>query len=161
MTVRHLKVADNEVQEATHPGSVRIAFATGDRHTVDQHFGLASGFAIYQVGCSGTRLLEVAAIEEPADAAPDCDRLTPRLEVVDGCAALYCNAIGAPAVRRLLAQQCQPRKVPPGTAIDAVIGRLIAQLRERPPAWLGRALRGDPPGEERFDAMEATGWRAD
>jgi len=161
MTVRHLRIADGEGLEPAHQGSVRIAFATVDRHTVDQHFGLASGFAIYQVGCSGTRLLEVADIEEPADAAPDCDRLGPRLQVVEGCAALYCNAIGAPAVRRLLTQGCQPRKVSHGTAIDTLLGTLIAQLRERPPAWLSRALRGEPAGEARFDAMEATGWWAD
>ena len=46
--------------------TVKIAFATSDRRAVNQHFGAAESFAVYEIGESETRLIEVAEFIETA-----------------------------------------------------------------------------------------------
>ena len=72
--MRHLRLVENTEEHAM---NVKIAFATSDRRAVNQHFGAAESFAIYEVGESETRLIEVAEFidfmnryaERDADAA--------------------------------------------------------------------------------------------
>ena len=52
--------------------TVKIAFATSDRRAVNQHFGAAESFAVYEVGESEARLVEVReSAPTPAAGAAD------------------------------------------------------------------------------------------
>ncbi len=135
---------------------VKVAFATGDLKHVDQHFGSAERFAIYTVGGSHTRLLEVAEFGTLSQDG-DENKLLEKFAVLDGCAAVYSQAIGPSAVRQLVGLGVQPLKVPPGTAIGALIEGLQHELREGASGWLQRARSGRKDAE-RFDAMEREGW---
>lgn len=158
MTRRHLRLAETEGEPTGGP-AVTLAFASTDYRHVDQHFGLAAGFVFHRLGPGGHQRVGAAELDD-GDADHDCDRLTPRIELLDGCAGIYCIAVGPPAVRRLLQAGIQPRKVATGTPIEAVLGELGEQLqRGRPPAWLQRALGAREGHERRFDAMETRGWR--
>ena len=44
--------------------SLKIAFATSDRRTVNQHFGAAEAFAIYELSESDSRMIEIAEFIE-------------------------------------------------------------------------------------------------
>jgi len=159
MRIRHLQLVHDRQEHTTGSvGALTVAFATGDQRHVDQHFGLASTFARYSISLNGWKLLGLSAITETAETSAG-DRITPRVAALEGCIALYCNAIGGPAVRRLLQARIQPRKVAAGTPIEAVLEELRSQLAaEQPPAWLARAQRSQRDLERHLDALEAEGW---
>ncbi len=139
--------------------SLRVAFASSDRVFVDQHFGAASAFAIHTVDADSSALVEVAEFIETAMDGHE-GKLAAKIELLAGCAAVYCQAVGASAVQQLLAKGIQPIKVPDGTTIDALIGVLRQELRAGPTGWLAKALvRGRPRDEDRFAAMDEEGWQ--
>jgi nitrogen fixation protein NifX len=135
-----------------------VAFTTEDRQHVDQHFGSTRTFAVYEIGPERAGLLEVIPL---ADARRDGneDKLQTRIEKLEGCTAVYCEAVGASAVRRLLARGIQPVRVTPGADIADLVERLQDELRESPSGWFARATaRHEPQQGDRFDSMEAEGW---
>ena len=139
--------------------SLRVAFASSDRVFVDQHFGAASAFAIHAIDTDSSVLVEVAEFIETAMDGHE-GKLAAKIDLLAGCAAVYCQAVGASAVQQLLAKGIQPIKVPDGTTINALIGVLQQELRAGPAGWLAKALaRGRPRGEDRFVAMDEEGWQ--
>lgn len=157
--VRSLAVID-DVDQST---LLKVAFATSDRKTVDQHFGASRSFAIYGVDMEQARLLSVTEFPELVfnDDNPDAyeDKLAAKLDLLQGCIAVYCRACGASAVRQLIAAGIQPVKVSEGMAIDDLIDALQQELRQGPSTWLAKAInRGKAAGDYRFDSMEMEGW---
>ncbi len=138
--------------------TIRVAFATTDRKQVNQHFGTAASFVIYDIDQDRASLVEVVQFTQ-IDQDGQNDKLSARIEALTGCVAVYCQAIGASAINRLLPLGVQPFKLEAGTAIAHTIGNLQLELRESPSAWLARAIEHRQPGREsRFDLMEAEGW---
>jgi nitrogen fixation protein NifX len=136
---------------------VKIAFASSDRRLVDQHFGAAEAFCLYELAEDDARLIEVAEFHD-SDTAMDGHegKLASKIALLDGCVAVYCNAVGASAIKQLLAAGIQPMKVEEGTPVDALLCGLNQSLKTEPPAWLAKCLK--PKDEDRFAAMEAEGW---
>jgi nitrogen fixation protein NifX len=141
-------------------GVLKVAFATTDRLHVNQHFGSSEGFAIYSVSPEQTLLTEVAQFEERHQDGQE-DKLTAKLALLEGCAAVYCVAVGGSAIRQLLAQGIQPVRVIEGAMIGPVLQELKAGLRQGGvPAWLGQAMqRQQALSPDRFQAMENEGWQ--
>ena len=73
--------------------SLKIAFCTDDMKTVNQHFGSAKTFAIYLVDLEQSNLLEVAEFGK-LDQDGNEDKLSTKISLLEGCAAVYCEAIG-------------------------------------------------------------------
>lgn len=139
--------------------SVRIAFASSDRSTVDQHFGAAQAFVIFEVSARCAQLIEVCEFIDTAQDGFDA-KLPSKIATLAGCSAVYCLAVGASAVKQLLAAGVQPLRVEEGTAIEALIADLQMELAEGAAGWLAKALKRRAPADRaRFDAMEAEGWQ--
>jgi nitrogen fixation protein NifX len=159
--MRHLRLVMS-IEEMP-PMTVRIAFATSDRKQVDQHFGAAEAFAIYELadecGKPGARLVELAQFTD-SDTAMDGHegKLAHKIALLEGCAAVYCNAVGASAVKQLLAVGIQPMKVEEGASIDELLNGLNASLASEPPAWMVKHLKQPGDDANRFAAMDAEGW---
>jgi nitrogen fixation protein NifX len=152
MTVTRLAV----VPAAEPAGAIRVAFASGDRRHVDQHFGSAVGFCIYAVSAEAHEC--VAAVRFPPAAEDgDEDKLAGRMAALAGCAAVYVQAVGSSAIHRLLSAGVQPVKVPPGLPIAEALSDLKREIALAAAPWIARALkvRKDP---SRFDAMLAEEW---
>jgi nitrogen fixation protein NifX len=155
--MRHLRLVMSTEAPAM---SLRIAFASSDRRRVDQHFGAAEAFAIYELSAEEARLVEVAEFTD-SDTAMDGHegKLASKISLLTGCAAVYCNAVGASAIKQLLAAGIQPMKVAEGEIIDQLLCGLNRSLTEGPPAWMTKYLKQQAPaGSDRFDAMEQEGW---
>ncbi|MBI5330221.1 MAG: nitrogen fixation protein NifX [Betaproteobacteria bacterium] len=137
--------------------SVKIAFASSDRRAVDQHFGAAEAFCIYTLAEDDARLVEVAEFHD-SDTAMDGHegKLASKIALLEGCAAVYCNAVGASAIKQLLAAGIQPMKTPEGALVEELLCGLNQSLKKEPPAWLAKHLQ--PKDGDRFAAMEAEGW---
>ncbi|MEW6765252.1 MAG: NifB/NifX family molybdenum-iron cluster-binding protein [Pseudomonadota bacterium] len=140
--------------------TLRIAFASTDRQHVDQHFGAALAFAIYSVSEDGARLEEIAEFAPEAMDGNE-DKLAPKMDLLTGCAAVYCQAVGASAVQQLLARGIHPVKVEPGTRIADALAMLRQELRDGPSGWLAKALQqaGKPRDANRFAAMADEDWQ--
>lgn len=141
---------------------IKAAFATSDRHKVDQHFGAASAILIYAVTSEQATVAEFAQFGD-LDRDGHEDKLAAKLALLQGCAVIYCQAVGGSAIQQLLALGVQPIRVDAGTAIAPLLADLRAALRGgEAPAWLDRAIARQRPAESadaRFAAMEAEGWR--
>jgi nitrogen fixation protein NifX len=147
--MRHLRLVENIKEPAM---TVKIAFATSDRRAVNQHFGAAESFAIYEVGESDTRLIEVAEFIETAMDGHE-GKLAAKVELLGDCAAVYCNAVGASAIQQLLVKSIQPMRVDEGTLIDELLSGLKRNLVNEPPVWLAKHLKKQA-GRTHFAADE-------
>ena len=67
---------------------IRIAFATTNMRTVNQHFGSAQSFAMYHVDPEHAILLEAAEFGTLTQDGNE-DKLAAKLAMLEGCAAVY------------------------------------------------------------------------
>lgn len=158
---RHLRVLSVRTEE-TGMAAVNVAFATSDRQHVDQHFGSASGFVIYAVTLEQARLVSVAEFDDTAQDGHNESKLAAKLNVLQGCVAVYCLAVGGSAIRQLLSIGVQPIRIETPCAIERILRELRGELGPLPPVWLTRALERQRAAEsagDRFDAMAAEGWK--
>jgi len=155
---RCLKVVSGDTSREPVNKALKLAFATTDMKHVDQHFGSAQAVAIYAVELKRARLLEVAQFDKVEQDSHE-DRLVAKIAMLEGCVAVYCQAVGSSAVRQLRAQDIHPVKVTAGAVIADLIESVQDMLRAGPSAWLAKAAtRQQGQCSGRFDAMEAEGW---
>jgi nitrogen fixation protein NifX len=150
---RQLRVIESDPE----PEILRVAFATTDREYVNQHFGSARAFVIYAVNERRARVVSICEFTDMADDDGD-EKLGPRIDQLRDCAAVYCRACGASAVRQLLMHGIQPVRVTDDASISDLLEALQEELRAGPSSWLAKAIRRQAPGAGRFDSMEADGW---
>ncbi len=138
--------------------AIKVAFATSDMLHVDQHFGSAQAFAVYAVDPEQAQLLEAAQFGELAQDGNEA-KLSVKIQLIGDCAAVYCQAIGASAIKQIVAQGIQPIKVHEGSSIKQLIADLQNEMKSGPSSWLAKAINqhkaSDP---QRFDSMAAEGW---
>lgn len=138
--------------------ALKVAFATSDMTTVNQHFGSAKSFAIYAVNQDDSQLLEAAQFGVLAQDGNE-DKLAVKIDLLAGCAAVYCQAIGASAINQLVAKGIQPVKVHEGSKIADLVSDLQQELKSGPSSWVAKAIKKyQNPDPKRFDEMEQEGW---
>jgi len=155
---RHLRILDGGTEGDSMDTRVKVAFATIEMKEVDQHFGAAPCFAVYAVDMDRASLVEVVQFGKLRMDGNE-NKLAGKIDALQGCIAVYANAIGASAVAQLKAKGIQPVKVSPGALIADLVEGLQQELRAGPSAWLARALEQHRPKTvERFAEMEQAGW---
>lgn len=138
--------------------ALKVAFATSDMITVNQHFGSAKSFALYAVNRDETQLLEAAQFGVLAQDGNE-DKLSVKIDLLAGCAAVYCQAIGGSAVNQLIAKGIQPVKVNESSKITDLLADLQSELTTGPSSWLAKAIKKyQNLSPERFSEMENEGW---
>lgn len=156
MLKRQLRVVGPDLNTA-----LKIAFATTDMKSVNQHFGSSQSFAVYSVDPDEAQLLEVAQFGRLVQDGNE-DKLVAKIAMLDGCSVVYSQACGASAVRQLMAKGIQPVRVEADTPISTLISALQQEMRDGPTAWLAKAISQQRGGDMgRFDAMEDEGWSED
>lgn len=138
---------------------LKVAFASTDRATVNQHFGAAEGFVIYTLDGERARLVEVTEFAAESMDGNE-NKLPAKVQALAGCAAVYCLAAGASAVRQLLAAGVQPMRLDNEEPIEPILDRLRTAIRDGGIAWVDKATRsrrGEDDG--RFDRMADEGWQ--
>lgn len=155
---RRLQLIRCNTEDAWMTGAIRVAFATSDMKHVDQHFGAAKSFAIYAVDPEQACFVEANEFGQ-LDMDGNEDKLGVKIDVLQGCIAVYSQAVGASAIGQLKAHGIQPVKVSPGAVITDLVESLQQELREGPSRWLAKAIADAMPADpSKFDAMEAEGW---
>lgn len=155
---RRLQLVGCTTEDKWMTTALKVAFATSDMKSVDQHFGAAQSFAIYALDQDKTCFVEAIEFGK-LDMDGNEDKLAAKIDALAGCIAVYSQAVGASAINQLKARGIQPVKVSPGAAISGLLSALREELRQGPGSWLARAIQSAMPADpSRFDEMEADGW---
>lgn len=139
---------------------IKVAFASTDRLRVNQHFGAAEGFAIYEVTPDKATLVGVGEFAEEAMDGNE-DKLIAKVDFLEGCAAVYVMAIGASAIKKLMAKGIQPIRINEVDAVDDLLAEISKAMSEGGVAWIDRAIAAQTKArdENRFASMEEEGWQ--
>jgi nitrogen fixation protein NifX len=117
---------------------MKVAFTTSSGELIDQHFGQAEKFQIWELTPDEAHLVETVSLG--AHGTDEEDRIAARAEVLEECAIVYTMQIGGPAAAKLVAKKIHPMKTNTETPVAEIIGKLQAVLRGNPPPWLRKAL---------------------
>lgn len=156
---RRLKILDcNTENSGMESTALKVAFASTDMKHVNQHFGSAESFVIYTVDQQQSKMLEVAQFGDLSQDGNE-DKLIEKMTALEGCIAVYSQAVGASAVRQLKTLGIQPIKVSAGAEITELLASIQEELSTGPGSWLARAIEAQKPSNpNRFDDMEMEGW---
>ena len=155
---RHMRIVDFDSENSDSQTGLKVAFATTDMKTVNQHFGSAQSFSMYAVNPDAATLLEAAQFGQ-LDQDDEEDKLAAKITMLEGCAAVYCQAIGSSAISQLVSRGIKPVKVSEGAVVSDLIKALQDEMRLGPSAWLAKAISNHKvPDMSRFDEMEDDGW---
>ncbi len=136
---------------------LKVAFASNDRETVNQHFGAAEGFAIYALDGERAQLVELAEFP-PESMDGNENKLPAKIASLAGCAAVYCLAAGGSAVKQLLAAGVQPVRLDDETPIDKLLKQISSAVKDGGIAWVDKAVKTQKSDTSRFDQMAEEGW---
>lgn len=123
---------------------MKVAFASTDKIHVDEHFGKAEEFYIWEIGPEEAAFSGVAQLK--AEEGDIDDKIEARTSVLADCALVYVGEIGGPAAARLVQKKIHPIKSKEHEPIIVVVEKLQEVLKGNPPPWLRKAmLKGERP----------------
>ena len=123
---------------------MKVAFASTDKVHVDEHFGQAEEFYIWNIGPDDAVLNGVVQIK--AEEGYIDDKIEARTAALSDCALVYVGEIGGPAAARLVQKKIHPIKSKEHEPIAVVVEKLQEVLKGNPPPWLRKAmLKGERP----------------
>ena len=136
--------------------TLRIAFASNDRLHVNQHFGAAEGFFIYDVSLDKASLVAVG--EFPATSMDgNEDKLAAKIDFLDGCAAVFVLAVGGSAIKQLMAAGVQPVRIDGANRVGDLLADIQTGMRDGGVPWIDKALAAQK-NPERFASMAEEAW---
>lgn len=134
---------------------MKIAVATVDGISVNEHFGRAGLFAVYDINrvkfefvefrrfslnASG-RDMEIEASRGQGQEHED--KVQAKVERLSDCRIVYFTEIGGPAAARLVAKGIMPVKVKDPVTIQEALLELHGSINRCTPPWLRKALEAD------------------
>jgi nitrogen fixation protein NifX len=128
---------------------MKVAFATTDGINVDEHFGRAGMFAVYEFTESGSRFVELRKFADGTDnavvdtrdrGALHDDAVQGKVDRLADCKIIFLTEIGGPAAARLVKKGIMPMKVKEPVLIENALNQLGETIRKSPPPWLRKAL---------------------
>ena len=128
---------------------MKVAFATTDEKNVNEHFGRAGSFAIYEMIEGGFRFIEIRKFAEGMDRTVMDSRDTGplhdsavqnKVDRLADCKLIYLTEIGGPSAARLVKKGIMPMKIKEPVAIEKALQQLAETIKESPPPWLKKAM---------------------
>jgi len=120
---------------------MKVAFTSSDGKTIDQHFGMAAEYCIWEIGPDTAE--PVTRVSPLITEGDEEDRTSARANAVAGCAIVYTVQIGGPAAAKLVARKIHPMKTGAELPIVEPVSKLQQVLKGTPPPWLRKAMAGD------------------
>ncbi|MFQ3573532.1 MAG: nitrogen fixation protein NifX [Thermodesulfovibrionales bacterium] len=129
---------------------MKVAFATTDGKNVDEHFGRAGMFAIYDIEEEGFRFVENRKFADGRDKEIEDTKsmgsihdelMDKKVERLSDCKIVYLTEIGGPAAAKLIKRQMMPIKVKEEVSIEASLNKLLETIKTSPPIWLRKNLK--------------------
>ena len=120
--------------------AMKVAFASTDKVHIDEHFGQAEVFYLWEIGPEAAAFCGIVQVKAESEAGHSDDKIEARSSALNDCALVYVAEIGGPAAARLVAKKIHPVKSREQEPIAAVIEKLQEVLKNNPPPWLKKAM---------------------
>lgn len=129
---------------------MKVAFATSDGGMVNEHFGRAGMFAIYDITRQGHRFIELRkfadgmdrSVTDTKDQGPLHDSAVERkVARLSDCKLIYLTEIGGPSAARLVKKGILPMKMKEPIRIEQALSQLSDMMRNAPPPWIRKAMQ--------------------
>ncbi len=129
---------------------MKVAFATTDGKQVNEHFGRAGMFAIYETTEGGFHFVEMRKFADGMDMAVvdtkdvgslHDDAVQNKVDRLADCKLIYLTEIGGPSAARLVKKGIMPMKVKEIVSIESALDQLGETIRKSPPPWLRKAMQ--------------------
>ncbi len=128
---------------------MKIAFATTDGTHVNEHFGRAGLFAVFDLTAEGSKLVEMRKFSEGTDTVVTStknlgqvhdDAVQSKVDRLADCRIVCLTEIGGPSAARLVKKGIMPLKVKEPALIADELARLLETVKRNPPPWLRKAM---------------------
>jgi len=116
---------------------MKVGFATNDNILINEHFGWAKNFAIYEINRDGFKFLENRYFEEEAE---ELNKIDKKIEGLRDLKIIFIESIGGTAAARVVKSGIHPVKSKPGEKIENVMRNLKAVITKNPPPWLKKII---------------------
>ena len=117
---------------------MKVAFTSSTGEVIDQHFGMADGFHVWEIGPDEAHFLETLRVGSHGD--DEEDRIGARADALLECSIVYTMQIGGPAAAKLVARKIHPMKTTAVVPVAEIVGKLQEVLKGSPPPWLRKAM---------------------
>jgi nitrogen fixation protein NifX len=117
---------------------MKVAFTSKNGEMIDQHFGMAESFTIWEMGPDDAYAVET--IQVAKHEGDEEDKIAARVALLKDCAIVYTMQIGGPAAAKLVSHKIQPMKTTTEVPIAEIVAKLQGVLRGTPPPWLRKAM---------------------
>lgn len=130
---------------------MKVAFATSDGININEHFGRAGSFAIYDLSRTGYQFAELRKFADGIDEAVvgtrdqgalHDERVQDKVDRLADCKIVFMTEIGGPSAARLVKKGIMPMKVKAVVPIEDSVRQLYETIMKSPPPWLRKALNG-------------------
>ncbi|HEC25586.1 MAG TPA: nitrogen fixation protein NifX [bacterium] len=118
---------------------MRVGFATTDNILINDHFGWAKNFAIYEINFDGFNFLENRCFEED-DEEEEFNKIDKKIDALKDLKIIFVGNIGGVAAARVVKSGIHPIRSKPGDTIEGVMESLKAVLSKNPPPWLKKII---------------------
>jgi nitrogen fixation protein NifX len=128
---------------------MKVAFATADKITVNEHFGRAGMFEVFEITEEGYNFSETrkfaegrdTAIEDTKNAGEVHENLVlAKIDKLSDCKIIYITDIGGPSAAKLAKKGIMPVKLKDGQSIEESLKMLLNTIKTTPTPWLKRAI---------------------
>ena len=128
---------------------MKVAFATIDGININEHFGRAGMFAIYEMTEGGSKFVAMRKFADGMDMAvvdtKDVGQLHDsavqnKVDKLADCKLIYVTEIGGPSAARLVKKGIMPMKVKEVVSIESALRQLEETISKSPPPWMRKAL---------------------
>lgn len=121
---------------------MKVAFASSDGDRIDEHFGKATAFHIWEVEPDKACCVSRIGQSDPGD--DDEDHILAKARALEGCSIACSIQIGGPAAAKLVARHIHPMKTDRVVPIKEMVEKLQNVLRGSAPPWLAKTLGLEP-----------------
>lgn len=128
---------------------MKVAFASTDGVSVNEHFGRSGQFVVYEISEDGYRFIEIRKFSDGRDRTIEDSKDNPeihndlvwdKVKALSDCKIIYMTEIGPPSAARLSQKGIMPLKVKEGILIEECLERLFDTIKTSPPPWLKKIL---------------------
>jgi nitrogen fixation protein NifX len=117
---------------------MKVAFTSSDGERIDQHFGSATAFYLWNI--EPDRAACVGVVDAPDDGEEREDRIAARAAALAGCSIVCTLQIGGPAAAKLVARHIHPLKTQTAAPVAELVEKLQNVLRGEAPPWLAKTM---------------------
>lgn len=116
---------------------MKVGFATTDNILINDHFGWAKNFAIYEINMDGFTFLENRQFEEEIEEQNKIDK---KIAGLKDLKIIFIKSIGGTAAARVVKSGIHPVKSKPDDTIEKTMESLKTVLTNNPPPWLKKII---------------------